>query len=71
MSNILQSMQVKDFVEENKDFQLITVDETDTVAKTMKLLANNRIMSVPVFSESEGSFVGMVDMVRYYVISLC
>jgi len=52
---------VNDLIEDNKDFNLIWADQSDTVASVLSKLAENRISSLPV-KDSNGKFIGAIDV---------
>jgi len=60
-ASFLAKFTVKDVLEEERDFEFVTVNEMDRLDTVLELLGKNRITSAPVFN-SKKEFVGIIDM---------
>jgi predicted transcriptional regulator len=53
--------QAKDIIESHKNFQLITVNSTDSILEVIDVLAKNKISSAPVVG-TNNTIIGNVDI---------
>jgi CBS domain-containing protein len=59
--NILETIKVKDIIEEQTNFDLIFVNDNDTVSKVLNIFKNHKIISTPVRND-QNKFIGIIDM---------